>query len=459
MTDPVEKVRAAAQGEVPPQLGDVGPARPHGVPRRLPAARGGHGGLRRGPAKAAQAVALRWLRYRAGTVEKMPRRDAKVQQVPRGWCFKPPRRLRSSPASPIIGRATERLRALHDAFPRLQVIPANQAQVVDFAAKDWGFLFGALQAGRKTADVGLLQAVGSSRRRGPGWNATGRLSKRSRPRRACRRTRSPSSGKSRSRRPWRFSTRSSGRWSAGSRVRRRPDRTGIARPAPGNGDRREPRRTSAGSRASPAPSSSPGRGTTWSLGHIAWCERPRVLYWGDVDTHGFTILHELRESLRNAVQVLMDGHAARRQGHLGERDAADRSGAQPTGRAEQDLYPGIARRRPRPQRPARAGTGAVADCRGSAPGGRGPRSEGIMFTTCGDELRTWRQRRWVLALRSASAPWAGGASGRPGAVTANVCGSHPSPQWVWASAELLEACRGLLRYQVHEWRASRSTAR
>lgn len=39
---------------------------------------------------------------------------------------------------------------------------------------------------------------------------------------------------------------------------------------------------------------------------IEWVHTARVLYWGDLDTHGFAMLHRLREYLPGAESILMD---------------------------------------------------------------------------------------------------------------------------------------------------------
>ncbi|MCG5529669.1 DUF3322 domain-containing protein [Halorhodospira halochloris] len=42
------------------------------------------------------------------------------------------------------------------------------------------------------------------------------------------------------------------------------------------------------------------------LAEVPWLMRTRVLYWGDIDTHGFAILDRLRRSLPHAESLLMD---------------------------------------------------------------------------------------------------------------------------------------------------------
>ena len=43
-----------------------------------------------------------------------------------------------------------------------------------------------------------------------------------------------------------------------------------------------------------------------ALGQAAWLTRCQVFYWGDIDTHGFTILDQLRTCLPHARSLLMD---------------------------------------------------------------------------------------------------------------------------------------------------------
>ena len=43
-----------------------------------------------------------------------------------------------------------------------------------------------------------------------------------------------------------------------------------------------------------------------TLGRVRWLARCRLCYWGDIDTHGFAILDELRRHFRHARSFLMD---------------------------------------------------------------------------------------------------------------------------------------------------------
>lgn len=42
------------------------------------------------------------------------------------------------------------------------------------------------------------------------------------------------------------------------------------------------------------------------VGNLPWIQRAHVIYWGDLDSHGFAILHRLRTHLPTAISVLMD---------------------------------------------------------------------------------------------------------------------------------------------------------
>ena len=42
------------------------------------------------------------------------------------------------------------------------------------------------------------------------------------------------------------------------------------------------------------------------IANVAWLSRCRVFYWGDIDTHGFAILNQLRASVPHAESFLMD---------------------------------------------------------------------------------------------------------------------------------------------------------
>ena len=50
-----------------------------------------------------------------------------------------------------------------------------------------------------------------------------------------------------------------------------------------------------------------GAGYGWdSLAKAAWLTDCRVFYWGDIDTHGFAILNQLRGRFPHAESLLMD---------------------------------------------------------------------------------------------------------------------------------------------------------
>lgn len=49
-----------------------------------------------------------------------------------------------------------------------------------------------------------------------------------------------------------------------------------------------------------------GYGIGKSLGNVHWLSEKNVMYWGDIDTHGFRILNQLRNALPNSRSILMD---------------------------------------------------------------------------------------------------------------------------------------------------------
>ena len=50
-----------------------------------------------------------------------------------------------------------------------------------------------------------------------------------------------------------------------------------------------------------------GAGYGWqSLQEISWLQSVEVLYWGDIDTHGFAILNDLRAHVPHVESLLMD---------------------------------------------------------------------------------------------------------------------------------------------------------
>jgi len=43
-----------------------------------------------------------------------------------------------------------------------------------------------------------------------------------------------------------------------------------------------------------------------NLASASWLQERSIQYWGDIDTHGFAILNQLRECFPNAESLLMD---------------------------------------------------------------------------------------------------------------------------------------------------------
>ena len=63
-----------------------------------------------------------------------------------------------------------------------------------------------------------------------------------------------------------------------------------------------------------------GAGYGWeSLARASWLHRCRLSYWGDIDTHGFAILDQLRGDFPHAASLLMDHETLlAHRGHWGE---------------------------------------------------------------------------------------------------------------------------------------------
>ncbi len=52
------------------------------------------------------------------------------------------------------------------------------------------------------------------------------------------------------------------------------------------------------------------------LGDARWLERKRLYYWGDLDSHGFSILSQFRNAFAHAESLMMDSETAERFAHL-----------------------------------------------------------------------------------------------------------------------------------------------
>lgn len=60
------------------------------------------------------------------------------------------------------------------------------------------------------------------------------------------------------------------------------------------------------------------------LAQANWLRSRRVLYWGDIDTHGFAILDRLRASLPDVGSLLMDENTLQAHRHVWGREDADK---------------------------------------------------------------------------------------------------------------------------------------
>jgi hypothetical protein len=59
-----------------------------------------------------------------------------------------------------------------------------------------------------------------------------------------------------------------------------------------------------------------GYGIGHQLANVDWFKDKEVLYWGDIDTHGFRILNQLRDVLPHSRSLLMDAATLRTHQHL-----------------------------------------------------------------------------------------------------------------------------------------------
>ncbi|KAI5913628.1 MAG: hypothetical protein JSR64_07375 [Nitrospira sp.] len=76
------------------------------------------------------------------------------------------------------------------------------------------------------------------------------------------------------------------------------------------------------------------------LARLPWLARARCIYWGDLDTHGFAILHRARSYIPELQSVLMDEETLLRHKALWVDEAAQHSAAELTllTKDEQELY-------------------------------------------------------------------------------------------------------------------------
>jgi hypothetical protein len=76
------------------------------------------------------------------------------------------------------------------------------------------------------------------------------------------------------------------------------------------------------------------------LARLPWLARARCMYWGDLDTHGFAILHRARSYIPELQSVLMDEETLLRHKALWVDEAAQHSAAELTllTKEEQQLY-------------------------------------------------------------------------------------------------------------------------
>jgi hypothetical protein len=74
------------------------------------------------------------------------------------------------------------------------------------------------------------------------------------------------------------------------------------------------------------------------LAEVGWLRSVEVHYWGDIDTHGFGILNQLRANLPEARSFLMDQATLQAHRTLWGREPADRRYTGDTSRLSRDEY-------------------------------------------------------------------------------------------------------------------------
>lgn len=72
-----------------------------------------------------------------------------------------------------------------------------------------------------------------------------------------------------------------------------------------------------------------GYGIGKQLANAGWLKEKNVMYWGDIDTHGFRILHQLRDAIPNSRSLLMDAATLRGHQHLWGIEASPHIGELP----------------------------------------------------------------------------------------------------------------------------------
>lgn len=77
------------------------------------------------------------------------------------------------------------------------------------------------------------------------------------------------------------------------------------------------------------------------LAQVEWLRNREVLYWGDIDTHGFAILDRMREGVPHARSLLMDAATLQAHRHLWGSEEPDKRYTGELGRlsaAERDMF-------------------------------------------------------------------------------------------------------------------------
>jgi len=80
-----------------------------------------------------------------------------------------------------------------------------------------------------------------------------------------------------------------------------------------------------------------------ALGSLPWLRQARCVYWGDIDTHGYVILHQARALLPHLASVMMDEATLQRYNGLWTAEASQASACMLAGLtpAEHTVYDGL----------------------------------------------------------------------------------------------------------------------
>jgi hypothetical protein len=142
------------------------------------------------------------------------------------------------------------------------------------------------------------------------------------------------------------------------------------------------------------------------LAPLTWLADRDLLYWGDIDTHGFAIVNRLRAAFPAARSVLMDRATLMRHRSQWIRETTITGAGLPLLTAdEQQVVPRSRAAGARPRRPTGAGTDRLRlDRDGTAPRGR-ERSGGPRHVGCSPVPGAGEPRRFVTVRVAVHHSW------------------------------------------------------